>query len=34
MQYQDQALPDYWLVDPHLETLLVLELSSSSLERS
>jgi hypothetical protein len=34
MQYQDQALPDYWLADTYIETLLVLELSSSSLERS
>lgn len=26
IQYQDRAIPEYWLVDPQLETVLVLEL--------
>lgn len=26
MQYQDRGIPEYWIVDPQLETVLVLEL--------
>ena len=28
MQYQDRGIPEYWIVDSQLQTLLVLELSS------
>ncbi|MBD1863458.1 Uma2 family endonuclease [Trichocoleus sp. FACHB-46] len=27
MQYQDRGIPEYWIVDPQLQTVLVLELS-------
>ncbi|MBW4490446.1 MAG: Uma2 family endonuclease [Trichocoleus desertorum ATA4-8-CV12] len=30
MQYQDRGIPGYWIVDPQLETLLVLELSDDA----
>lgn len=26
MQYQDRGIPEYWIVDPHLKTVLILEL--------
>jgi Uma2 family endonuclease len=26
MQYQDRGIPEYWIVDPQLETILKLEL--------
>ena len=30
MQYQDRAIPEYWIVNPQLETVLVLELAGNS----
>jgi len=30
MQYQDRGIPEYWIVDPQLETVLVLELNSDT----
>lgn len=30
MQYQDRAIPEYWIVDPQLEVLVVLELVEGS----
>ncbi|WP_277876152.1 Uma2 family endonuclease [Trichocoleus sp. FACHB-262] len=27
MQYQDRGIPEYWIVDPQQQTVLVLELS-------
>jgi Uma2 family endonuclease len=28
MQYQDRAIPEYWIVDPQLQTVLLLELKN------
>ncbi len=30
MQYQDCGIPEYWIVDPQTQTILVLELSGDS----
>ena len=30
MQYQDRGIPEYWIVDPQLKTVLVLELSGET----
>jgi Uma2 family endonuclease len=30
MQYQDRGIPEYWIVDPQLKTVLVLELSAET----
>ena len=30
MQYQERAIPEYWIVDPQLETVLVLDLTGNS----
>jgi Uma2 family endonuclease len=30
MQYQDRSIPEYWIVDPQLQTVLVLELSGET----
>ncbi|ACK69275.1 protein of unknown function DUF820 [Gloeothece citriformis PCC 7424] len=30
IQYQDCAIPEYWIVDPQTETILILELSSNT----
>jgi Uma2 family endonuclease len=27
MQYQDREIPEYWIIDPQLETVLVLTLA-------
>lgn len=29
IQYQDREIPEYWIVDPQLETVLILELTSN-----
>ena len=28
MQYQDRGIPEYWLVDPQLETVVILGLTT------
>lgn len=30
MQYQDRSIPEYWIIDPQLETILILELSENA----
>jgi Uma2 family endonuclease len=30
LQYQDCGIPEYWIIDPDLQTVLILELSDSS----
>lgn len=30
MQYQDRGIPEYWIVDPQQETILVLELTNTT----
>ena len=30
MQYQDYSIPEYWIVDPQTQTILVLELRGDS----
>jgi len=32
MQYQDCSIPEYWIIDPNAQTVLVLELSENSYQ--